>query len=169
MRTIDPLTSFHKTEFFSSPTGSKLRPGSFTSPVVQTFFQYFTCSWRSKKRHRIPNIYICWNVPLTLDLISGINRFPINLNQKLDHVINHSNTYISNCIINFDCLHGGNPFDIEWTKITGGICEEFSGAKCLKGTGIREVNVFEPMFNITTLIFVWGITIFEPGLKVVIW
>ena len=33
---------------------------------------------------------------------------------------------------------GGNPFDIEWTKITGGVCEEFSGAKCLKGTGIRE-------------------------------
>ena len=25
-----------------------------------------------------------------------------------------------------------------------------------KGTGIEEVNVFEPMFNITTLIFVWG-------------
>ena len=31
---------------------------------------------------------------------------------------------------------GGNPFDIEWTKITGGVCEEFSGAKCLKVTGI---------------------------------
>ena len=60
---------------------------------------------------------------------------------------------------------GGNPFDIEWTKITGGVCEEFSGAKCLKGTGIREVNVFEPMFNITTLIFVWGITIFGAWFK----
>ena len=60
---------------------------------------------------------------------------------------------------------GDHPLDIQLTKLSGGVCEEFSGVECIKGIGMKEVNVFELIFDIPTLIFVWGITIFGAWFK----
>ena len=60
---------------------------------------------------------------------------------------------------------GDHPLDIRLTKLSGGVCEEFSGVECIKGIGMKEVNVFELIFDIPTLIFVWGITIFGTWFK----
>ena len=60
---------------------------------------------------------------------------------------------------------GDHPLDIQLTKLSGGVCEEFSGVECIKGIGMNEVNVFELIFDVPTLIFVWGITTFGAWFK----
>ena len=60
---------------------------------------------------------------------------------------------------------GDHPLDIQLTKLSGGVCEEFSGVECIKGIGMKEVNVFELIFDIPTLIFVWVVTIFGTWFK----
>ena len=41
----------------------------------------------------------------------------------------------------FVAYGGGDPFDIQWTKQSGGVCEVYSDGfgVCLKGSNIKEV------------------------------
>ena len=53
------------------------------------------------------------------------------------------------------------PWNADYTRESGGICEEYSSNfECLKGTGIKEVFIFDLIFDLPTLYFIWGITIF---------
>ena len=53
------------------------------------------------------------------------------------------------------------PWTANYTRESGGICEEYSSNfECLKGTGIKEVFIFDLIFDLPTLYFIWGITIF---------
>ena len=66
----------------------------------------------------------------------------------------------------FVAYGGGDPFDIQWTKQSGGVCEEYSdGGVCMKGSNIKEVFSFELIFELPALIFIWGITIFGAWFK----
>ena len=56
------------------------------------------------------------------------------------------------------CIRDRNA---DYTRESGGICEKYSSNfECLKGTGIKEVFIFDLIFDLPTLYFIWGITIF---------
>ena len=58
------------------------------------------------------------------------------------------------------------PWDIQWTKQSGGICEEYTiEHECLKGEGFKEVFKLELIFDGLTLFIVWGVTIFGSWFK----
>ena len=49
----------------------------------------------------------------------------------------------------FVAYGGGDPFDIKWTKQSGGVCEVYSDefGVCLKGSNIKEVFSLDLIFN----------------------
>ena len=58
------------------------------------------------------------------------------------------------------------PWDIQWTKQSGGICEEYTiEHDCSKGEGFKEVFKLELILDAPTLFIVWGITIFGAWFK----
>ena len=58
------------------------------------------------------------------------------------------------------------PWDIQWTKQNGGICEEYTiEHDCSKGEGFKEVFKLELILDAPTLFIVWGITIFGAWFK----
>ena len=67
----------------------------------------------------------------------------------------------------FVAYGGGDPFDIQWTKQSGGVCEVYSDefGVCLKGSNIIEVFSLYLIFELPALIFIWGITIFGAWFK----